>query len=38
VNRALPINFCGVPDKIVAQLKEARAPAPCLTVVCRTTP
>jgi alkanesulfonate monooxygenase SsuD/methylene tetrahydromethanopterin reductase-like flavin-dependent oxidoreductase (luciferase family) len=24
VNRALPINFCGGPDEIVAQLKEAR--------------
>jgi hypothetical protein len=26
VNRALPINFCGGPDEIVAQLKEAVAP------------
>jgi hypothetical protein len=24
VNRALPINFCGGPDEIVAQLKQCR--------------
>jgi len=24
VNRALPINFCGGPDEIIAQLKQAR--------------
>jgi len=29
VNRALPINFCGGPDEIVAQLKEARAEIGC---------
>jgi alkanesulfonate monooxygenase SsuD/methylene tetrahydromethanopterin reductase-like flavin-dependent oxidoreductase (luciferase family) len=29
VNRALPINFCGGPDEIVAQLKEARAAIGC---------
>jgi alkanesulfonate monooxygenase SsuD/methylene tetrahydromethanopterin reductase-like flavin-dependent oxidoreductase (luciferase family) len=29
VNRALPINFCGGPDEIVAQLKEARGQIGC---------
>jgi alkanesulfonate monooxygenase SsuD/methylene tetrahydromethanopterin reductase-like flavin-dependent oxidoreductase (luciferase family) len=29
VNRALPINFCGGPDEIVAQLKEARRQIGC---------
>jgi len=29
VNRVLPINFCGGPDKIVTQLKEARAEIGC---------
>jgi alkanesulfonate monooxygenase SsuD/methylene tetrahydromethanopterin reductase-like flavin-dependent oxidoreductase (luciferase family) len=29
VNRALPINFCGGPDEIVAQLKAARAEIGC---------
>jgi len=29
VNRALPINFCGGPDQIVAQLKEAREEIGC---------
>jgi hypothetical protein len=29
VNRALPINFCGGPDEIVAQLQEARAQIGC---------
>jgi len=29
VNRALPINFCGGPDEIVAQLKEAREKIGC---------
>jgi alkanesulfonate monooxygenase SsuD/methylene tetrahydromethanopterin reductase-like flavin-dependent oxidoreductase (luciferase family) len=29
VNRVLPINFCGGPDEIVAQLKEARAEIGC---------
>ena len=29
VNRALPINFCGGPDEIVAQLTEARAQIGC---------
>src|SRR5260370_11764869 len=29
VNRALPINFCGGPDEIVAQLKEARPEIGC---------
>src|SRR6516164_9406433 len=29
VNRALPINFCGGPDEIVAQLREARAEIGC---------
>ena len=29
VNRVLPINFCGGPDKIVAQLKEAREQIGC---------
>jgi alkanesulfonate monooxygenase SsuD/methylene tetrahydromethanopterin reductase-like flavin-dependent oxidoreductase (luciferase family) len=29
VNRALPINFCGGPDEIVAQLKEAREQTGC---------
>ena len=29
VNRALPINFCGGPDEIVGQLKEARAEIGC---------
>jgi len=29
VNRALPINFCGRPDEIVAQLREARAEIGC---------
>ena len=29
VNRALPINFCGGPDQIVAQLKEARDEIGC---------
>ena len=29
VNRALPINFCGGPDEIVAQLKVAREQIGC---------
>src|SRR6516162_5448303 len=29
VNRVLPINFCGGPDEIVAQLKEAREQIGC---------
>ena len=29
VNRALPINFCGGPDEIVGQLKEARRQIGC---------
>jgi alkanesulfonate monooxygenase SsuD/methylene tetrahydromethanopterin reductase-like flavin-dependent oxidoreductase (luciferase family) len=29
VNRALPINFCGGPDEIVAQLKAAREEIGC---------
>jgi alkanesulfonate monooxygenase SsuD/methylene tetrahydromethanopterin reductase-like flavin-dependent oxidoreductase (luciferase family) len=29
VNRALPINFCGGPDEIVAQLQEAREQIGC---------
>ena len=29
VNRVLPINFCGGPDEIVTQLKEARAEIGC---------
>jgi alkanesulfonate monooxygenase SsuD/methylene tetrahydromethanopterin reductase-like flavin-dependent oxidoreductase (luciferase family) len=29
VNRALPINFCGGPDEIVAQLQEAREKIGC---------
>ena len=29
VNRALPINFCGGPEEIVAQLKEARGEIGC---------
>ena len=29
VNRALPINFCGGPGEIVAQLKEARGQIGC---------
>ena len=29
VNRALPINFCGRPDEIVAQLSEARKEIGC---------
>jgi alkanesulfonate monooxygenase SsuD/methylene tetrahydromethanopterin reductase-like flavin-dependent oxidoreductase (luciferase family) len=29
VNRALPINFCGGPDEIVTQLKEAREEIGC---------
>jgi alkanesulfonate monooxygenase SsuD/methylene tetrahydromethanopterin reductase-like flavin-dependent oxidoreductase (luciferase family) len=29
VNRALPINFCGGPDEIIAQFKEARAQIGC---------
>jgi alkanesulfonate monooxygenase SsuD/methylene tetrahydromethanopterin reductase-like flavin-dependent oxidoreductase (luciferase family) len=29
VNRALPIDFCGGPDEIVAQLKESRAEIGC---------
>jgi len=29
VNRALPINFCGGPDEIVVQLKEAREQIGC---------
>jgi alkanesulfonate monooxygenase SsuD/methylene tetrahydromethanopterin reductase-like flavin-dependent oxidoreductase (luciferase family) len=29
VNRALPINFCGGPDEIVAQLKQAREQIGC---------
>ena len=29
VNRALPINFCGGPDEIVAQLKKAREQIGC---------
>jgi hypothetical protein len=29
VNRALPINFCGGPKEIVAQLKEARGQIGC---------
>jgi alkanesulfonate monooxygenase SsuD/methylene tetrahydromethanopterin reductase-like flavin-dependent oxidoreductase (luciferase family) len=29
VNRALPINFCGGPDEIVGQLKEAREKIGC---------
>ena len=29
VNRVLPINFCGGPDEIVAQLKQARAEIGC---------
>ena len=29
VNRALPINFCGGPNEIVGQLKEARRQIGC---------
>ena len=29
VNRALPINFCGGPDELVAQLKEAHEQIGC---------
>src|SRR5271169_141230 len=29
VNRALPINFCGGPDEIVAQIKDARGQIGC---------
>ena len=29
VNRARPINFCGGPDEIVAQLKQARQQIGC---------
>ena len=29
VNRALPINFCGGPDEIVAQVQEARGQIGC---------
>jgi alkanesulfonate monooxygenase SsuD/methylene tetrahydromethanopterin reductase-like flavin-dependent oxidoreductase (luciferase family) len=29
VNRALPINFCGGPDQIIAQLKDAREQIGC---------
>ena len=29
VNRALPINFCGGPDEIVAQLKQCREQIGC---------
>jgi hypothetical protein len=31
VNRVLPINFCGGPDEIVAQLQKARASMPIET-------
>ncbi len=38
VNRALPINFCGGPDEIVAQLKESRAEIGCASSTCSSRP
>jgi hypothetical protein len=36
VNRALPINFCGGPDEIVAQLKEAHEQIGCASSIRRS--
>jgi hypothetical protein len=38
VNRALPINFCGGPDEIVAQLKEAANGSAAASWICRSRP
>jgi hypothetical protein len=38
VNQALPINFCGGPDQIVAQLKEAARRSAAASLIYRSRP